>query len=97
MYTTHNIFPVLPIKQFFNKDGEPTMPHKLATGVKPSVLTIRVFSCVLKKATAHVEVKALNMRRQPKKGFWGIFLGISQHQKMVPHIHTYYTKDSFFT
>ena len=28
MYTTDHIFPVLPIKDLINKDGDPTMPHK---------------------------------------------------------------------
>ena len=30
MYTTYHIFTVLPIKDLINKDGDPTMPHKLA-------------------------------------------------------------------
>ena len=37
MYTTDRIFPVLPIKDLINEDGNPTTPHKLATGMKPSV------------------------------------------------------------
>ena len=37
MYTTYHIFPVLPIKDIINKDGDPTMPHKLVTGTKSSV------------------------------------------------------------
>ena len=37
MYTTYHIFPVLPIKDLINEDGDPTTPHKLATGTKPSV------------------------------------------------------------
>ena len=37
--------------------------------------------CVLWKATAHVETKALNMRHQAQKGFRGIFVGIPQHQQ----------------
>ena len=32
MYTTDQIFPVLPIKYLINKDGDPTTPYKLATG-----------------------------------------------------------------
>ena len=35
MYTTDHIFPVLPIKDLINEDGDPTTPHKLATGTKP--------------------------------------------------------------
>ena len=37
MYTTDHIFPVLPIKGLINEDDDPTTPHKLATGTKPSV------------------------------------------------------------
>ena len=59
MYTTDHIFPVLPIKDLINKDGDPTMSHKLATGTKPSVSHLRVLfcPCVVRKATAHVETK----------------------------------------
>ena len=55
----------------------------METGTKPSVSNIFVlyFPCVLRKATAHVDVKALNMRHQSQKGFWGIFVEIPQHQK----------------
>ena len=37
MYTRDHIFPVLPIKDLINEDGDPTTPYKLATGTKPSV------------------------------------------------------------
>ena len=36
---------------------------------------------VIRKATAHVETKTLNMRHQAQKGFRGIFVGIPEHQK----------------
>ena len=42
MYTTDHIFPVLPIKDLINQDGDPTTPHKLATDTKPSVSHLRV-------------------------------------------------------
>ena len=56
MYTTYHIFPVLPIKDLINKNGDPTSPHKLSTGTKPTVSHLRVFfcPCVVRKATAHV-------------------------------------------
>ena len=59
------------------------MPHKMATGTKPSLSHLRVLfcPCVLRKATAHVERKTLNMRHQAQKGFRGIFVGIPEHQK----------------
>ena len=83
MYTTYHIFPVLTIKDLINEDGDPTTPHKLATGTKSSVSHLRVlfFPYVVRKATAHDETKTLNMRLQAKKGFRGIFVGIPQHQK----------------
>ena len=72
MYTTDHIFPVLPIKDLINKYGDPTTPHKLATGTKPSVSHLRVLfcPCVVRKATTHVETKALNMRHQVQTFFW---------------------------
>ena len=82
MYTTDYIFPFLPIKYLINKDGDLTTTHKLATGTKPSISHLRVlyFPCVVLKATAQVEKKALNMRHQAQKGFRGIFVGIPEHQ-----------------
>ena len=35
--TTDHIFPVLPIKDLINEDGDTKNPHKLATGTKPPV------------------------------------------------------------
>ena len=83
MYTTDNIFPLLPIKYLINKDGNPTILFKLATGTKPSVSHLCVLFCpyVVRKATAHVDKKVLNMRHQAQKGFHLIFVGILQHQK----------------
>ena len=83
MYTTYHIFPFLPIKDLINEDGNPKTPHKLATGTKPSVSHLHVlfFPCVVRKSTAHVETKTLNMRHQAQKGFQGIFVGIPEHKK----------------
>ena len=88
LYTTDNIFPVLPIKDIINKDGDPTTPHKLATGTKPSVSHLHVLSCpcVVRKDMAHVETKTLNMRHQAQKGFRGIFVGIPQHGRTCDRI-----------
>ena len=60
------------------------MPHKLATGTKLSVsnLHVLVCPCVVRKATAYVETKTLNMRHQSQKGFRSIFVGIPEHQKV---------------
>ena len=83
MYTTDHTFPVLPIKDLINEDGDPTTPHKLATGKKPSVTHLRALFCpiVVRKNTAHVETKTVSMRHQVRKGFRGILVGIPEHQK----------------
>ena len=83
MCTTYHIFLVIPIKYLIYKDGDPTITHKLETGKKPSVSHLHVLycTCVVVKATAHVETKTLNMLHQAQKGFRGIFLGIPQHLK----------------
>ena len=78
IYTTYHIFPILPIKDLINEDGDPTTQHKMATGTKPSVSYLRVpfCPCIGRKATAQVDTKTLNMRHQSQKGFNCIFLGI---------------------
>ena len=83
IYTTDHIFPLLPIKDIIKKDGDPTIPHKLATGTKPSVSHLHVLfcPCVVRKATAHVETNTLNMRHQVQKLFCGIFVGNPDHHK----------------
>ena len=83
MYTTDHSFLVLPIKDLINKDGDPIMPFKLATGTKNSVshLCVLLFPCVVRKATVHIDTKALNMCHQAQKVFYSISVGIPQHQK----------------
>ena len=46
-----------------------------------SHLRVLFFPFVVRKATAHVETKTLNMCHQAQKGFRAIFMGIPQHQK----------------
>ena len=83
MYTTDHIFPVLLIKYLINYYGDPNTPFKLATCTKSSVSHLRVSfcQCVVRKATAHVGTKTLNMRHQAQKGFRDTFVGTPQHQK----------------
>ena len=82
-YTIDYIFLDLIIKDLINENGYPTTPHKLATCTKPSVSHLRVLfcPCVVRKATAHIETKTLNMRHQAQRGFRGIFVGIPEHRK----------------
>ena len=93
MYTADHIFPVLPIKDLINEYDKPITPFKLVTGTKPSVSNLRVLfcPCIVRKSTAHVGTKALNMRNQSQNNFCGFFVGIPQHQKgyllYVPHKH----------
>ena len=44
MYTTGQIFSVLPIKHLVNQYGGPTTPHKLETGTKASVSNLSFYS-----------------------------------------------------
>ena len=71
------------MEHLINQDGEPTTPQKLATNTKPSVsnLSVLFYPCFVQKATVHVYTKVLNMRHQSQKGFRGIFVGITKHQK----------------
>ena len=66
-----------------NWDGELTRPHKLTYGTKPPVSNLGVlfFPCVVRKAAAHIDTKALNVCHKSKKGFQGISVGIPQHKK----------------
>ena len=79
MYTIDHISPVLPFKDLINKDSVQATPYKLATGMKTLILNLCVlfFLCVVKKATAHVETKLLNMHCQAQKFFCGTFVGVS--------------------
>ena len=74
IYTTDHIFPVIPIKDMINEDSDPNAPLKIARGTKPSVSHLQVIfcPCVVWKATAHVDIKALNMRDQAQKGFFAV-------------------------
>ena len=81
MYTTDQIFTVLPIKYLINEDGDPTTPFTPATVTKPSVSHLRLLfcPCVVLKATKNAEKNVLHMRHQALKGVFGIFVGIPHH------------------
>ena len=83
MYTAYHIFPVLPIKDLINEDVNPNVPFKLVTGLKPPVSHLHVlfYPCVVRKSTARIGTKALNICHQAQKVFRGIFVGIPEHQK----------------
>ena len=53
IYTTDHIFPVLPIKDMVNEDGDPKTPHKPSTGTKPSVSHLNVLFCPCYKKLLH--------------------------------------------
>ena len=84
-------FPILPIKDLINEDGELTMPFKLETGTKTSLSNLHVLFCpyVVRKATAQVGTKTLNMYHQLQKRFHSIFVEITHNQigylVYVPH------------
>ena len=98
MYTTDHIFPFLPIKDIINEDGYLTTPHKLVTGTKPSVsqLCVLFFPCFVRKATEHVETKALNIRHETQKWVLLYLSWYSTASKMISCVCTQYKKDNIF-
>ena len=97
MYTTDNVFLVIPIKDMINEDGDLTTSFKVATGMKPAVSHLRVLFClcVVRKATVNVYKKVLNMRHQAQKKFRVIFVGIPHHQR-ISCVRTKYKEDNTF-
>ena len=97
IHTTDHIFPALPIKHLVNQYVEPATPQKLATGTKPVVSNLFVLFClcVLRKATAHVDTKALNMCHQSPEGFRIIFVGIPRHKKGTSSTYLVHKKQFF--
>ena len=78
-----HIFLLLPIKSLIKLYGKPVTPFKLETGMKPLVSHLRVLFClfVVRKYTAHVGTKSLNISQQAQNYFQGIFVRITQHKK----------------
>ena len=64
IYKSDHIFPVLTINDFRNKEGNPTTPFKLVTGIKPSISNSRVLCCpcFARKANVDVGTEVLYMR-----------------------------------
>ena len=86
IYTSYHIFPLLPIKDLINKDGDPTTPFKLATGTKSSILYMRILfcPCFVRKDTAHVGSKTLIIRNQVQNVFRVILIIVKNNQKRYP-------------
>ena len=89
MNMSDHIFLIQPIKDLINEDYDPTTPHKLATGTKPPVSHLRMLfcPCVVCKATAHIETKALNMRHKAQKGFAVYSLGFQSIKKYISYTY----------
>ena len=98
IYMKSHFFQVLPIKYIINGDGDLITPHKLEKVTKPSVSHLRVLFCpfVVRKATAQVETKALNMHHQGQKRFCGIFVGIPENQNRISCVCAQYKEDNIF-
>ena len=98
MHTTDHIFLVLPIKDLINKDGDPATLYKLATGTKPSVSYLRVLfcPCVVRKATAHVGTKSLNMCHQAQTLFLLYLCWDSTASKRISCVRTKYKENNIF-
>ena len=64
---------------------QPHTRHLLMSGM----LNVLFYPCVVRKSTAHVETRTLNMRHQAQKRFCGIFVGMTQHQKgYLVYVHS---------
>ena len=98
MYTTYHILPVLPIKDIINEGGNPTTPHKLEIGTKPSVLHLRMlfFPCVVRKSTRHVEKKVFKYASPSEKGFLRYLHWNPTASKRVSCVHTNYKEGNIF-
>ena len=98
MYKANPIFPVLPIKDLINKDGEPTTPFKFSTGKKHSVshLCVLFCPCVVRKSTRHVEKKVFKYASPSEKGFLRYLHWNSTASKRVSCVHTRYKEDNIF-
>ena len=98
MYRTDNISTVLPIKYLVNHHGEQTTPQKLTMVTKTLVsnICVLVYICVVRKSTAHVDTKALNMRHQSKKGFVESLLESHNIKKVTSSTYLVHG-NSFFT
>ena len=83
MYAAHRVFPVLPIKDLVNEQGEPCTPSELMHGEKPPVRHLITLFCpvIVKKHTAMKDKKMVNMRHQAQKGYRGIFVGMPENQE----------------
>ena len=66
------------------KNGNPTTPIKLETGIKPSILYLHAlfFTGIVRKDTAHDCTNTLNMCYHTQNYFCGIFVGIPHHKKV---------------
>ena len=97
LYATDHIFLVISIKDPINEDGEPTTTFTLATGTKPSVSNLRVLfcPCVVRKDTAHVEKKGLNIRHQAQNVL-RYLCWMSIASKRVYFVRTEYNKTNIF-
>ena len=83
MYAAHHVFPVLPIKDLVNEQGEPCTPFELMHGENPPVRQLRTLFCpvIVKKHTAMKDKKVVNMRNQAQKGYRGVFVGMPENQE----------------
>ena len=98
MYTTDHTFTVIPIKYLINEDGDPTTPHKLSTGKKPSVSYLRVLfcPCVVRKATAHVEKKGVKHASLSAKRVSRYLRCYFRASKRLSCVLTHYKEDIIF-
>ena len=98
MYTAYYILPVLTIKEFIKKYGDPTTPFKLATDMKPSISYLRVlfFSMCYNKIYCKCWEKFIKHVSPSAKVFRGLFCWYSTESKSVFCLCTKQTRDILF-
>ena len=97
MYTTYHIFMVLPIKDLINKDRDPTMPFKLATGKKPQY---HICACYLSMCCTESYCtrwdKGIKYASPSTKRFLWYLRWNSTASKMISCVHTKFKEDNIF-
>ena len=95
MYTTYHIFLVLPIKDLLNKDGDPTTPHKLATGFETFSITFTRY--LLSISYTEIYLRRLDNGVQyaspSTKCFLRYICWYSRASKKISCVHTQYMED----
>jgi hypothetical protein len=76
------IFSVLQVKDLLI-DNKQNTPHDVMHNAKPNLEDFIVWGCpfIIKKHTAQKDGEIINMKKEPQRGFRGIFIGFAPQMK----------------